>query len=69
MGSIKEIRRTVLPKDVFDLIEGYMLGKLKTLHIIAVSKKGAVVRVSAGAIPDYIAANDSSAAEIARAMT
>jgi hypothetical protein len=54
---------------VFELIEGYMMGEIKTLHIVAVSRKGTVVRVSTGAIPEYIAANDSSPAEIARALS
>lgn len=68
MTGIKEIQRTVLPKDVFDLIEGYMMGEVKTLHIIAVTRKGSILRVSTGAIPDFIAANDTSSAEIARAI-
>lgn len=59
MSQIHEIRRTVLPKDIFDLIEGYMLGDIVALHVIAVTKQQKVVRYSAGAIPDYIAANDS----------
>jgi hypothetical protein len=69
MEGVREIRRTVLPRDVFELIEGYMMGEIKTLHIVAVSRKGTVVRVSTGAIPEYIAANDSSPAEIARALS
>lgn len=66
MDGVREIRRTVLPQDVFELVEGYMLGTIKTLHMIAVTKNGQIIRVSAGSIPDYIAANDSSAAEIAK---
>lgn len=66
MEGVREIRRTVLPQDVFELIEGYMLGTIKTLHLIAVTKNDRIIRVSAGAIPDFIAANDSTPAEIAR---
>lgn len=66
MQGVREIRRTVLPKDVFELVEGYMLGNIKTLHMIAVTKNDQIIRVSAGAIPDFIAANDSTPAEMAR---
>lgn len=66
---MREIRKTVLPKDVFDLIEGYMFGDIKTLHIIAVTKSDKVLRVSTGVVPEFFAANDSSSEEIARALS
>ena len=68
MSVVREIRRTVLPKDIYDLIEAYMFGDITALHVIALSKNDQIISVSAGAVPDYIAANDSTPDEIARAL-
>lgn len=60
MSSVREIRKTVLPNDIFKMIEAYMHGDIVALHIIAVTKDQKVIRTSAGDIPEYISANDTN---------
>lgn len=57
--NVSELRNTVLPREIFDVIEGYMMGDYTTLHVIAIHKNRNVVRLSAGCIPEFISANDT----------
>lgn len=58
--NVQQMRRTVLPKEIFDVIEGYMMGDYESLYVIARHKNGSVARLSAGAIPEFISSNDST---------
>lgn len=59
MGNVLEFRRTVLPEDVFEVIEGYMMGKYTSIHILAVDRNDDIVQVTAGDVPEVMSRYDS----------
>lgn len=59
MSNVIPIRRDVLPENIFQMIEDYMLGNLVSIHIIGATADGRVVNTSAGDIPREIKRHDS----------
>lgn len=52
--NVVPLRRSVLPQNIFDLVERFMLGDLEAIHIIGVTVGGEVVSTSAGKVPSMV---------------
>ena len=61
-SKIIPIRRDVLPENIFNVIDGYMHGTIKAIHIIAVTDKDEIITSSAGAIPPALSRWDTKLA-------
>lgn len=59
MATITNIRRTVLPENVFNAINKYMHGDYVSLHILAVDAHGSIEQITAGHIPETIKNHDT----------
>lgn len=59
MTNVIQMRREVLPYNVFKMIEDYMHGDLITLHIVGVTNSGQVINTSAGDVPAVMSKHDS----------
>ena len=44
MGTVSEIRRTVIPEDLYQLVFGLAVGDYEALYVTAVDKSGKVFR-------------------------
>ena len=53
------LRRDVLPENIFQMIESYMLGDLSCIHILGVTRDGRIINTSAGDVPDVMRKHDS----------
>lgn len=58
--SIIEMQRTILPLELFQMIEWYMNGECDSINVLVLHKRRGVVQYSAGAVPRIISANDSN---------
>lgn len=59
MGTVRPLVRDVLPENIFKMIEGFMLGEIHSIHIVAVTKDDEIINTSAGGIPHEIKRHDS----------
>lgn len=66
MGNVTNMRRTVLPHELFDIVEMYMHGELEALNVLALHKKKGLIQYSAGFVPESMSANDSTFDDLRR---
>jgi hypothetical protein len=57
--KVQELRRTILPWQIFEMIESYMNGEAEAINILLLHKTKGVLQFTAGAAPEKVSANDT----------
>lgn len=58
--AVLDMQRSILPAELFQLIEWYMNGECDSINVLVLHKRRGVIQYSAGAVPRIISANDSN---------